>query len=113
MAATKTALPASAYKPGQTLHVTVVKPPRTEAGKKTLLRLMRMDAGTRKALRAGQEHRMANLNVRSRGGRPWEVREKSAKIARGVRGAAWTMTFVPHIGPDLAALAGYLQVKAG
>lgn len=104
---------ATAYKAGQTLVCTLVKQPRTETDEQTIQRLMRQDAGIKKALKKGSEERMANLHVRSRGGRPWEVRAKSAKIARAERGVTWTMKFFPQIGPDLARVAAYLSVKAG
>lgn len=103
---------ATAYKAGQTLVCTLVKQPRTETDEQTIQRLMRQDAGIKKALKKGSEDRMANLHVRSRGGRPWEVRAKSAKIARAEKGATWTMKFFPQIGPDLARVAAYLTVKA-
>lgn len=104
---------ATAYKPGQTLVCTLVKQPRTETDEQTIQRLMRQDGAIKKALKKGSEDRMANLHVRSRGGRPWEVRAKSAKIARAEKGATWTMKFFPQIGPDLARVAAYLTVKAG
>lgn len=104
---------ATAYKAGQTLHCTIIKQARTETDEQTIQRLMRQDAGIKRALSKGSEDRMANLHVRSRGGRPWEVRAKSAKIARPEKGATWTMKFFPQIGPDLRRVAEYLTIKAG
>lgn len=104
---------ALAYKPGQTLSITLTKEPRSEAMEKTLLRLMRMDAGIKRALKSGHDERMGRLHIRSRGGRPWEVREKSARIARVEKGRTFSLKFYPGIGPDLAVAAPYIAVKAG
>lgn len=103
---------AQTYKPGQSIRCTVVKDPRTESAKKTLLRLMRQDPKVSKGLKKAQEERVRTLLIVSRGKRPWEVRETSSKIARAVKGASWTMKYFPQIGPDVASVSEYIKIEA-
>jgi hypothetical protein len=113
-AAARSARPAAgAYKAGQTLRLTITRAPTTVDAQQTVLRLMRQDPAIKKALRAGQELRMGRLIVRSRGGRPWEVREKSAKVARPTKGASWSMRYFPQIAGDLHNVARFVEIKAG
>lgn len=99
-------------KPGQTIRCVVSKEILREADQKTVLRLMRLDPKVKRALKSAQEHRVQTLVIRSRGKRPWEVREKSSKIVRAIPGATWTMAFFPHIKADFQAVAKYLTVNA-
>ena len=100
------------FAPGQTIRCTVTRSVHREADKKTIVRLMRLDPNVKRALKSAQEHRVQTLLIRSRGKRPWEVREKSSKVVRAVEGATWTMPYFPHIKPDFDAVAKYLSVKA-
>lgn len=104
------ALNVDSLKPGQTLTLTLTRQPGTEDDAQTVLRLMRNDAGIKRALKKGSRERMQNLNVRSRGGRPWEVREKSAKIARADRGSKFTMKYSPLFAADLRKVANILAI---
>lgn len=103
-------LDVNALKPGQTVKITVAKAPRTVDDTQTVLRLMRLDPDIKRALKKGSRIRMQNLLVRNRGGRPWEVREKSALIARAEKGETWSLTFFPQIAPDLQKVAKFLSV---
>ncbi len=105
-----TALNIDSLKPGQTVRLTVTRSPGTVDDEQTVLRLMRTDADIKRALKKGSRERMQNLLVRSRGGRPWEVREKSAKIARAERGVTFTMKYTPVMANDLRRVADLLAV---
>lgn len=104
---------ATTMKPGQTLQCMITKSPRSEAGRKTIARLMRQDPAIKKALKRAQERRMKNLYVRSRGKRPWEVRRSAARYAIVEPGATWTMSWIPQLENDLASVADCLEVKKG
>ena len=71
-----------------------------------------LDPAIRKGLKQAQGRRMARLVVRSRGGRPWAVREKAAKLVQPEPGSSWTMTWFPHVAPDFKSIEPYIEVKA-
>lgn len=98
-------------KPGQTIRCTVTKTVRVDDDADTVLRLMRCDPEVKRQLKGAQEHRVRTLLIRSRGKRPWEVREKSSKQVRAIAGATWKMRYFPHIAPDFAAVAKYLKIE--
>ena len=100
------------FKPGQTLRCTILRDINNEDARSTVMRLMRQDPAAKRSLKRAQEYRMRTLLVRSRGKRPWEVRRPSAKYVNPNTGASWTMTYVPHLAPDMASVASYLKVEA-
>jgi hypothetical protein len=97
--------------PGDTIKCTVVKELKTEDRRQTVARLMRFDPDIKRALKKAQEHRMRTLVVRSRGKRPWEVRQKSARFAIPHEGATWTMAYFPQVTRDFEAVSDYLKVE--
>ncbi len=78
---------------------------------KTVQRLMRLDPDNRKALRKAQEHRARTLVVRSRGKRPWPVRQRAAKVAVPREGATWKLVYVPQLHDDMKAVANVVDYK--
>lgn len=98
-------------KPGQNIRCTLLKDLRPGDTQDTVLRLMRQDPEIKRALKTAQERRMRNLVVRSRGGRPFEMYERSSKIARATKGATWTMPYFPHIAPDVRSVADVVKVE--
>lgn len=98
-------------KPGQNIQVTVTKAPRTEDAVGTIERLMRQDPNVKRGLRKTHRRRMQNLNVYIRGNRDWTSREKCSKLVRVEQGATWTMTYVPHLAPDMKSVERFLSVK--
>lgn len=110
--ATATKSSTTAFKPGQTIRCTLVQALRTPSAVKTVSRLMRLDATINRRLKSASEYRMRTLVVRSRGKRPWEVRQRSAKYVDLRPGATWTIKFYPQIGPDLASVARYVKAEA-
>ena len=97
-------------KPGQTVRLTVTRQPGTVDDEQTVLRLMRTDPDIKRALKKGSRERMQTLLVRSRGGRPWEVREKSAKVARVSKGATFSMKYTPLLAGDVRKVADLLAL---
>ncbi len=100
------------FKAGQTIRCTILSDIRREDALQTVTRLMRLSPQIKKGLKKAQEHRVRTLIVRSRGKRPWEVRQRASTIAKPIKGATWTMRFFPHIGPDIASVSRYLKVEA-
>ena len=98
-------------KPGQTIRCTVTKNIRTASVRSTVLRLMRLDPDIKRGLRHAQKRRDRRLLVRSRGGRPWAVREKSAKLAKAEPGESWTMTWIPHVAPEFKNVEQYVKIE--
>lgn len=99
-------------KPGQTVRCTIVAHPRTHDATSTILRLMRLDPDIKRGLKQAQTRRMNRLIVRSRGGRPWAVREKSSMLAKAEAGQSWTMTWVPHVAPEFRSVEKLVKVEA-
>ena len=98
-------------KPGQTIRCTVTRDVNRDADVKTISRLMRQDPDIKRRLKQTQEHRMRNLVVRSRGRRPWAVRQKATKAVRAARGQSWEMTYIPQLRDDILAVERYLDVQ--
>ncbi len=98
--------------PGQRITCTVVKEPRQEDARQTVSRLMRQDPDIKRQLKKAQEHRMRTLIVRSRGKRPWEVRQKASRHAIPREGATWSMTYIPHVRPDFESVAQFVKVES-
>lgn len=105
-----TITPAS-YSVGQQIRCTITTSPRSKGAESTLVRLMRLDPASKRAMTRAHRERMQNLLVRSRGGRPWCVREHAAKIVRAETGETWTMPFLPKFAPDLNSVAEYLKIE--
>lgn len=99
-------------KPGQSIRCTVTREIRIHDDYETVMRLMRFDPRLRRLLKSAQEHRVRTLVIRSRGKRPWEVREKSARQFRASKGSQWTMRWMPHVVKDFEAVEKYLKVEA-
>ncbi len=100
------------FKAGQTIRCTILSDIRREDARQTVTRLMRLAPEIKKGLKKAQEHRVRTLVVRSRGKRPWEVRQRASAVAKPVKGATWTMRFFPHIAPDIASVSRYIKVEA-
>lgn len=99
-------------KPGQSIACTITKVPRSHGGRETLSRLMRMDPDIQKKLRKSQTRRRQNMLVYNRGNRDWTSRKKCTRIVEVAAGAVWTMTYTPHVAPDLRSIADCISVAA-
>ena len=98
-------------KAGDTIKCTVTKTIRVHSKRETVTRLMRFDPDIKRALKKGQERRMRDLHIRSRGGRPFEMYQRAAKVAVPVEGATWQMTYIPHIKGDIAAVSDCISIE--
>jgi hypothetical protein len=98
-------------KAGDTIKCTVTKTIRVDDKRETVTRLMRLDPDIKRSLKKGQERRMRDLKVRTRGGRPFEMYQKAAKVAVPVEGASWEMTFFPQIKGDIAAVTDCIKIE--
>lgn len=98
-------------KPGETVRLTLTSVPRALAAKKTVVRLMQMDPDNKRRLRTSQLRRVRDLYVRSRGGRPWEVRERRAVIVSPEAGATWTLRVDPALLPDIRSVEKHLKIE--
>ncbi len=97
-------------KAGQKVVCTITKDPRGDA-RDTVMRLMRFDPDHKRALKKAHEHRIKTMYIRSRGGRPWAVRQHPSKIVIPNKGETWNMTWFPHIAPDFKSVASCVEVK--
>jgi hypothetical protein len=50
------------------------------------------------------------MEIYNRGNRDWVKRERCARLVSCVKGATWSMTYVPALAPDLASVEKYLQI---
>jgi len=101
------------FEPGQLITCTVQAEPKTVNANQTIQRLMRRDPKARLALRKGQHLRGLRMRIKTRGGRPWRVRERCGKVVHARQGNSWTMPYTPDIEHDLASVEQFLEIKAG
>lgn len=100
-------------KAGQTISCTVTASPRRADARDTIERLMRQDPAVKKGLRTAQRKRGQRMEIYNRGNRDWVKRERCARLVSCVKGATWSMTYVPALAPDLASVEKYLQITPG
>ncbi len=96
---------------GSEITCTITALPRSRAGKLPIGRLMKLDSGIQRGLRRAQRRRRQNMRVYVRGGRDWYAREKCGKGGQVRVGESFTMTYVPHLAPDMKAVEGYLKLE--
>jgi len=102
----------SSYTPGQNLHCTIDKLPRTADAVATIARLMRMDPVNKRALRRAQRMRRQRMVVYNRGNRDWISREKSARVVHVGVGENWVLPYTLDLAHDLVSIANYVTIKA-
>lgn len=100
-----------AFKPGQTIHLTIERVPRRENSVLTIERLMRLDPDTARSLRHAHGKRQQRLNVFNRGNRDWTSRETCGRIVRCQTGQSWKLVYNLNLKSDLDSVAPYLAVK--
>jgi hypothetical protein len=101
-----------AFKPGQDLHCTVDKLPRTDDQAATVARLMRLDPENKRALRRAQRMRRQRMVVYNRGNRDWYSREKTAKVVFVGVGETWTLPYSHDLAHDIAVISSFVTIKA-
>lgn len=91
---------------------TVTQLPRTEGGRKTLQRLMRMNPKTQRSLAKLSKTRMTKLNERRpRAGRIWLARVPATRLVQVAVGESFTLTMTPQLLPDVKSIERYVAVK--
>ncbi len=94
-----------------TVTFTVTAVPRTEGGRKTLFRIMRLQASTRRILKKLRHARVTTLNKdTNRGGRIWIDRETCSRVARAEAGQSFTIAMTPQIFKDVESISEYLKI---
>ncbi|MHC4868139.1 MAG: hypothetical protein ACYTE2_00390 [Planctomycetota bacterium] len=95
--------------PSTTMTFTIVKAPKAESARKTLVRLMQMQTEVKKGLAMLKVRRDREDNIKKiRGGRPWTSRAKAAKLVNVADGVTFTLRVTPQIVPDLKSVGKYL-----
>ncbi len=97
--------------PGDTIKCTVTRDLRPGDTLDTVRRLMRFDPDIKRKLSKAQAHRKATTVIRSRGRRPWPVRQKATRAANPAKGVTWTMQYFPHIAPDFKAVQSVITIE--
>lgn len=100
------------FKAGQQVKCTITALPKTPDQTSTLERLMRRDAGAKRALKKGHRRRQQEMVVYNRGNRDWYKREKCGKVVRVTEGATWSMPYTLDLAHDIAAVSGFLKIEA-
>jgi len=103
---------ATQLRPGSTITLTLKKAPTNAAACKTLSRLFAKDPIHRKARRTRKKLLTNQLEVRRRGGRPWEVRSKAPRLVQPTQGDACTILATPDVIRDLGSVERFITVKA-
>lgn len=99
-------------KPGTVVQVTVKRTPTNEAAAKTLSRIFAKDPANRR-LRPRRKKLLAGaIDIRRRGGRPWEVRSKAPRLIRPTKGAACSLAVTVDLLPDLRSVERFIEIKA-
>jgi hypothetical protein len=97
--------------PNQTMTFTVQRTPRTPAGRKTIERLMGMQASIQNGRSKLATLRRRKDNVTYiRAGRKWVNRKRATKLVVAEPGATFTLLVTPQIVNDLKSVADCLAV---
>ncbi len=100
------------FKPGQQVKCTVTALPKTDDQNSTIERLMRRDAGAKRALKKGHRRRQQEMVVYNRGNRDWYKREKCGKVVRVFQGASWSMPYTLDLAHDLKVVESFVKIEA-
>ena len=98
---------------GNDVTFTIAKPPRREAERKTIQRLMRKQGHIQKGLKALQKRRRQIDNrPYIRAGCIWVDRAKATRLTRVEPGETFTIRITPQIIPDIQSVQQYLEAAA-
>ena len=100
------------FKSGTLVSVKVMKNPVSEAAAKTLSRLFAKDPANRKGRKQRKKLLAGALDVRRRGGRPWDVRPQAPRRFMPVAGDACNLRATTDVLDDLRSVSRYIEVKA-
>jgi hypothetical protein len=99
-------------KPGAVVHIKVKKTPTNEAAAKTLSRLFAKDPINKRARVQRKKLLAGAMEVRRRGGRPWEVRPKAPRLVQPVAGDACKIRATTDVLGDLRNVARFVDVQS-
>lgn len=100
--------------PGTTVTVKIVKAPKSEGARKTLVRLLSKDAEVIKENKRLKKVRKVNQTMSTRGGRwrVWESRLVKQNPVIGAVGEAGTFLATPDVLRDLRGVEKFVEVSA-
>jgi hypothetical protein len=102
---------AADIKPGSTINITIKKTPTNEAAAKTLSRLFAKAPGGRRLRAVRRNLRTNMMDVRRRGGRPWEVRQRAPRLFMPEKGDTCAIKATCDVINDLGSVASFVDVK--
>ena len=90
----------------------ITETPIRSAHKKTLSRLMHLQADRARGLKALQKQRRQKDNrTYVRAGRPWTDRAKATRLARPEEGESFTITVTPQLIPDIQSVEKFIDAS--
>jgi hypothetical protein len=98
--------------PGSTVRIKVTKTPNSEGAAKTLSRLFAKDPVNKKLRVRRKKLRTNAMEVRRRGGRPWEVRQKAPRLVQPMAGATCSIRATTDVIGDLNSVARFIEVSS-
>jgi len=98
-------------KPGQTVHCTLLKMPRSRGNSKTVRALMLRDPENVRAARRAQKLRRRNTVVYNRGNRDWVQRRPCARIAILKTGVNWSFVYQLDLADELRSVEKLVKIK--
>lgn len=98
--------------PGTQINIKVIKTPTNEAAAKTLSRIFAKGPGARKLRETRKALRSNAMDVRRRGGRPWEVRQKAPRLFMPQKGDACSVRATCALLGDLRSVASFVEVAS-
>lgn len=106
-------LAADILAPSKSVTFTIDSVPATVKGKKTILRLMRMQPAIQRGLtRIAKRRSKFDNEWHQRGGRQWANRATPPKLAVVKAGESFTLRLTPQILADIRNVERYLSGKA-
>lgn len=99
--------------PGTVVTVKIKKTPRCAAAAKTLSRLFGKDPVNKKKRVQRKKLLAAAMDVRRRGGRPWEVRPLAPRLVQPEQGDSCRIRATSDVIGDLRSVARFIDVAAG
>jgi hypothetical protein len=97
--------------PGTKVNVKIKKTPTNQAAAKTLSRLFAKGPGASRARRFRKKLLAGSMDVRRRGGRPWEVRQRAPALFKPAPGDACTILATCDVLKDLRSVAAFVEVS--
>jgi hypothetical protein len=102
---------AADIQPGSEISITIKKTPTNEAAAKTLSRLFAKAPGARRKRATRRKLRTNMMDVRRRGGRPWEVRQRAPRLFQPEKGDTCAVKATCDVIRDLGSVATFVDVK--